>query len=185
MRIAVFVSGGGTNLQAVLDAQKDKYLSSETVLVVSNNEKAFGLERARAFGIHTLVSKDDVEILEECQKYNVDIIVLAGYLRKVGTVILEGYKDRIINIHPSLLPAHGGPGMYGIHVHEDVWENKEKTSGATVHFVTDVIDGGKILLQEEISVSECESPEEIAQKVLIVEHRLLPRALKKLEDEGI
>ena len=110
---------------------------------------------------------------------------MAGYLRILGTTLLKEYQDRIINIHPSLLPKYGGKGMYGLNVHRAVFEHKEKESGATVHFVNETVDGGKILIQESISIEGAVSPEEIQKIVLDVEHRILKEAILKLEEENL
>ena len=125
------------------------------------------------------------EILDKLSEYDIDTIVLAGYLRILGTTLLKEYQDRIINIHPSLLPKYGGKGMYGLNVHRAVFEHKEKESGATVHFVNETVDGGKILIQESISIEGAVSPEEIQKIVLEREWKLLPRVVKELIKKSI
>ena len=179
VKIAVFVSGGGTNLQALIDAAKEKQINGEIVLVVSNRMKAYGLERARLAGIDALCLKDEDLIIEELQKREVDLIVLAGYLAIVSDKLVKLYENKIINIHPSLIPAFCGPGYYGIHVHNAAFKRGVKVAGATVHFVSSEVDGGPIILQEAIDVSDCDSAKAMQEKVLLnVEHKLLVKALK-------
>ena len=159
VKIAVFVSGGGTNLQALIDAAKEQQINGEIVLVVSNRMKAYGLERARLAGIDALCLKDEDLIIEELQKREIDLIVLAGYLAIVSDKLVKLYENKIINIHPSLIPAFCGPGYYGIHVHNAAFKRGVKVAGATVHFVSSEVDGGPIILQEAIDVSDCDSAE--------------------------
>lgn len=179
VKIAVFVSGGGTNLQALIDAAKKKQINGEIVLVVSNRMKAYGLERARLAGIDALCLKDEDLIIEELQKREVDLIVLAGYLAIVSDKLVKLYENKIINIHPSLIPAFCGPGYYGIHVHNAAFKRGVKVAGATVHFVSSEVDGGPIILQEAIDVSDCDSAESMQEKILLnVEHKILVKAVK-------
>lgn len=179
VKIAVFVSGGGTNLQALIDATKEKQINGEIVLVVSNRMKAYGLERARLAGIDALCLKDEDLIIEELQKREVDLIVLAGYLAIVSDKLVKLYENKIINIHPSLIPAFCGPGYYGIHVHNAAFKRGVKVAGATVHFVSSEVDGGPIILQEAIDVSDCDSAESMQEKILLnVEHKILVKAVK-------
>lgn len=179
VKIAVFVSGGGTNLQALIDAAKEKQINGEIVLVVSNRMKAYGLERARLAGIDALCLKDEDLIIEELQKREVDLIVLAGYLAIVSDKLVKLYENKIINIHPSLIPAFCGPGYYGIHVHNAAFKRGVKVAGATVHFVSNEVDGGPIILQEAIDVSDCDSAESMQEKILLnVEHKILVKAVK-------
>lgn len=180
--IAVFISGGGSNLQALLDAEEENFFSSDIKLVISNKVGAFGLERAKKRNVPSYFCGEEKEILSLLEKYEIDLIVLAGYLKILGDEILNLYSDRIINIHPSLLPNYGGKGMYGINVHRAVFESGDKRSGATVHFVNQIIDGGEIILQEEVDISACKTPEEIASTVLEIEHKILPQAVKNLEE---
>ncbi len=181
-KIAVFVSGSGTNFQSILDAMDRGGFQSKVLLCHSNKEDAYGLERAKKHGIDCLVSRDDDEILQALESRGIDLIVLAGYLRILSDYFLENFKGLILNIHPSLLPKYGGMGMYGIHVHEAVYAHGERESGATVHLVTGVVDGGQIILQESTGIEDCHSPEEIQAKVLKIEHRLLPKAIAHLEE---
>ena len=177
VRIAVFVSGGGTNLQALIDAKKE--INGEIVLVVSNRKNAYGLERAKEANIKTLYSKDEDLIIATLQNEKVDLIVLAGYLAIISDKMISHYQNKIINIHPSLIPAFCGPGYYGIHVHEEAFKRGVKVAGATIHFVSNEVDGGPIIMQEAIDVSDCDSPEAMQKKVLLnVEHKLLVKAVK-------
>ena len=169
VRIAVLVSGGGTNLQALIDAVKENIINGEIVFVGSNRMKAYGLERARVNNIEALCIKDENLLFEKLIELKVDLIVLAGYLAILSENFINHFENRIINIHPSLIPAFCGEGMYGIHVHEAAFKRGVKVSGATVHFVSNVVDGGPIILQRTIDVSRCNSPDEIQQEILIIE----------------
>ena len=183
-KIAVFISGGGTDLQSLIDNVHEK--SGEIRLVVSSRGDAYGLERAKIKGIETMVlPKGDYDsaLLEELKKREVEWIVLAGFLKILSPELIRHFPRHILNIHPSLIPAFAGPGFYGMRVHEAVYRAGVKWSGATVHFVSEVVDGGAILLQEVVPVLEEDRPEEIARRVLELEHRILPVAVKAcLED---
>ena len=183
-KIAVFISGGGTDLQSLIDKVHEK--SGVISLVVSSRGDAYGLERAKLKGIETMVlPKGDYDsaLLEELKKREVEWIVLAGFLKILSPELIRHYPRHIVNIHPSLIPAFSGSGFYGMRVHEAVYRAGVKWTGATVHFVSEVVDGGAILLQEVVPVLEAEGPEEIAGKVLEVEHRILPSAVRAcLED---
>ena len=183
-KIAVFISGGGTDLQSLIDGVHEK--SGVIRLVVSSRGDAYGLERAKAVGIETMVlPKGDYDsvLLEELKKREVEWIVLAGFLKILTPAFIRHFPRHIVNIHPSLIPAFSGPGFYGMRVHEAVYRAGVKWTGATVHFVSEVVDGGAILLQEVVPVLEADGPEEIAGKVLEVEHRILPAAVRAcLED---
>ena len=183
-KIAVFISGGGTDLQSLIDSVHEK--SGLIRLVVSSRGDAYGLERAKAVGIETMVlPKGDYDsaVLEELERREVEWIVLAGFLKILSPEFIRHFPRHILNIHPSLIPAFSGPGFYGMRVHEAVYRAGVKWSGATVHFVSDVVDGGAILMQDVVPVLEEDRPEEIARKVLELEHRILPVAVKAcLED---
>ena len=183
-KIAVFISGGGTDLQSLIDSVHEK--SGEIRLVVSSRGDAYGLERAKRKGIETMVlpkGEYDSALLEELKKREVEWIVLAGFLKILTPAFIRHFPRHIVNIHPSLIPAFSGPGFYGMRVHEAVYRAGVKWSGATVHFVSEVVDGGAILLQEVVPVLEADGPGEIAGKVLEVEHRILPAAVRAcLED---
>ena len=177
VRIAVLVSGGGTNLQALIDECAKGHINGEITLVVSNRAKAYGLERAKNAGIEAVCIKDQVELMQKLEEEKIDLIVLAGYLAIIPDELIAKYENRIINIHPSLIPSFCGMGYYGLHVHEGVYERGVKVSGATVHFVSGVVDGGPIILQEARDISNAKSPEEIQELVLEIEHRILPKAV--------
>lgn len=177
LNIAVCVSGGGTDLQSIIDACEAGKINGQIRLVISNRKKAYGLERARLHGIQAEWIKDEDEILKRFEEEKIDVVVLAGYLAIVGDELLAQYKNRIINIHPSLIPSFCGPGFYGMHVHEAVFKRGVKVSGATVHFVTGEVDGGPIILQRAVDISDLETPEDIQARVLEIEHEILPEAV--------
>lgn len=177
LKIAVCVSGGGTDLQSIIDAWEAGKINGQIRLVISNRKKAYGLERARLHGIQAEWIKDEDEILKRFEEEKIDVVVLAGYLAIVGDKLIEQYKNRIINIHPSLIPSFCGPGFYGMHVHEAVFKRGVKVSGATVHFVTGEVDGGPIILQRAVDISDLETPEDIQARVLEIEHEILPEAV--------
>lgn len=193
VKIAVFISGSGTNLQSLIDAQNDSQFNGKIKLVISNRKKAYGLERAKNAGIKALCIKDEKVLLNVLQEEKIDLIVLAGYLAIISDELIKHYKNKIINIHPSLIPSFCGEGYYGIHVHEHAYKRGVKVSGATVHFVSNEVDGGPIILQRSIDISDCNSPEEIQEKILYnVEHKILVDAVKlycdnkiKIEDERV
>lgn len=178
LKIAVLISGGGTNLQALIDACSAGTINGEITLVVSNRKNAYGLTRAENAGIKACVIRSQEKLLECLEAEKIDLIVLAGYLAIISDAMLDTYKNRIINIHPSLIPSFCGPGYYGLHVHEAAFRRGVKVSGATVHFVSEVVDGGPIILQEAMDVSQAQSPEEMQQMVLEIEHRILPEAVR-------
>lgn len=185
-KIAVFISGGGTDLQSLIDRVHEQ--SGLIILVVSSRAEAYGLERAKAVGIETMVlPKGDYDsvLLEELERREVEWIVLAGFLKILSPEFIRHFPRHILNIHPSLIPAFSGPGFYGMRVHEAVYRAGVKWSGATVHFVSDVVDGGAILLQDVVPVLEEDRPEEIARKVLELEHRILPVAVKACLEERV
>ncbi|MEW5924877.1 MAG: phosphoribosylglycinamide formyltransferase [Candidatus Zixiibacteriota bacterium] len=188
-KIAVFISGGGTNLQSLIDASQQGRLSGEIVLVVSRKQNASGLVRAKNAGIDTFVyrvkdyaSSEDAErdLLEMLSEYKVEYIALAGYLKLIPLSVVRKYKNHIVNIHPALLPKFGGKGMYGHHVHEAVIATGEKESGATVHMVDEIYDNGKILIQEKVPVLPGDDPDTLAARVLKIEHKIYPIALENL-----
>ena len=180
-------SGGGTNLQALIDAVEAGTIDGQIVLVLANASKAYALERARPHGIPAeFVSKkqagsdeafNDV-ILEKLRAANAELVVLAGYLPIVGRQIVRAYEHRIINIHPALIPAFCGPGMYGHHVHEAVLAYGAKISGATTHFVDEQVDHGGVILQKSVPVLEGDTTETLAARVLTVEHEILPESVR-------
>lgn len=188
LRIAVLVSGGGSNLQAIIDGVKDGSLDCEIKYVIADSEKAYGLERARINGIEA-ISFDRKEYKREISnkileliKNKVDLIVLAGYLSILDGEILKEFRNRIINIHPSLIPSFCGGGMYGIKVHEAAIKKGVKYSGCTVHFVNEEVDGGEILLQKVVPVFQEDTPKELQERILVEEHRILPEAIKLISE---
>lgn len=177
-RIAVFVSGGGTDLQSIIDYEKaGKLTNGHIELVISNRKKAYGLERARLAGIEAIHEKNQDQILEILAERKIDLVVLAGYLAILSERFVKSYEHRIINIHPSLIPSFCGGGMYGLHVHEAALQRGVKVSGATVHFVNEITDGGPIILQEAVPVLDDDTPESLQARILEVEHRILPHAV--------
>lgn len=197
-KIAVFVSGGGTNLQALLDAQdKGIIKSGEIVLVVSNSAGAYALERAKNHGVDSVVitkkecgSQDAFEqtIKDKLQEYDIDLIVLAGFMSILSENFTKCYPKRIINVHPSLIPSFCGKGFYGLKVHEAALEYGVKVTGATVHFVNEIPDGGEIILQKAVGIMDGDTPEVLQRRVMEqAEWILLPQAVesvsKKLVEE--
>ena len=186
-KIAVLASGSGSNLQSILDNIDNGNINGEVSLVIGSKEGIFALERAEKQGIKTsVVSKKEFgdktsdEILRLAKENNIDLIVLAGYLSILKGKLLEEYGNRIINIHPSLIPSFCGNKMYGINVHKAAIEKGVKFSGCTVHFVNDEVDGGAIIAQEIVEVNFEDTPESLQKKVLEKEHILLPRIVKYL-----
>ncbi|MBS7229048.1 MAG: phosphoribosylglycinamide formyltransferase [Eubacteriales bacterium] len=187
VNVAVLVSGGGTNLQALIDAQKRGELGrGEIKLVISNRKNAYALQRAENNGIETAYVKMrrgdsacENELFELLQKKGIDMLVLAGYLAILGENIINAYRNRIINIHPSLIPSFCGMGYYGLKVHEAALEYGVKVTGATVHYVNEIADGGKIILQKAVDVREDDTPETLQLRVMQeAEWKLLPQATK-------
>jgi phosphoribosylglycinamide formyltransferase 1 len=179
MRIAVAISGRGSNLEALLGALGPN-APAEVALVLSNRAEAAGLRFARTRGIPVVVlaNPDDAqEWLRPLDRHAMDLVVLAGYLKLVPGPVIEAYRGRIVNIHPALLPAFGGPGMYGRRVHEAVLASGARESGATVHLVDEVYDRGPILAQARVPVLPNDTPEQLAARVLQAEHQLLPAAV--------
>lgn len=188
LNIAVLVSGGGTNLQALINAQAaGEIRNGRIALVVSSNSKAGALVRAKKAGIPSAVlvrrnfsaQKDyDEALLGLFNQYKIDLIVLAGFLTIVSNEVVEKYRNRILNIHPSLLPSFGGEGYYGLHVHEAALKRGVKVTGATVHFVNEVCDGGPIILQKAVEVLPGDTPQTLQRRVMEqAEWKLLPKAV--------
>jgi phosphoribosylglycinamide formyltransferase-1 len=188
--IAVFISGSGSNLQALLDAEHAGQFAGagKLALVVSSNETAGGLERAKSAGVKTAVfgkngktpEERDAAILRELKKEKIDYIVLAGYTAFLTPVLTDAYKNKIINIHPSLIPSFCGKGYYGLKVHEAALASGAKETGATVHFVDGEYDRGKIIRQIAVPVRPDDTAETLQKRVLETEHTLLPEALGEL-----
>ena len=182
IRIAVLVSGGGTNLQALIDAQAAGIIKSgEIVLVGSNKEGAYALERAKNHGIEGFVMKDEAHLLEKLAEEKIDLIVLAGFLKILSKDFIRAYEDRIINVHPSLIPSFCGKGAYGLKVYEMALEYGVKVTGATVHFVNEIPDGGKIIAQKAVEILDDDTPEVLQKRVMEqAEWILLPQAVEKI-----
>ena len=185
--IVVLVSGGGTNLQRIIDCIESGAIQNAQISLVIADRECFGLERAKKHGIFTQLiprgksfSSDLKNILPE----NSDLIVLAGFLSILSKDFCESFKGQIINIHPALLPKFGGKGMWGNHVHKAVLEAQEKESGATVHYVTSGIDEGEIILQKSFPVAENETVETLAQKIHEVEFEIFPKAINLVLNKG-
>ena len=184
-RIAVLVSGGGTNLQALIDAQKSGIIKNgEIVLVASNKADAFALERAKNNNIEGFVMKDEADLLEKLAEEKIDLIVLAGFLKILSEDFIRAYEDRIINIHPSLIPSFCGKGAYGLKVHEMALEYGVKVTGATVHFVNEIPDGGKIIAQKAVEILEDDTAETLQRRVMEqAEWILLPQAVEMISEK--
>lgn len=186
-KLAVLVSGSGTNLQAIIDAIKEGDLTNtEISMVISNKKEAYALVRAKNESIESfyLTNKDDFnyenKLIEIISNYKVDLIVLAGYLRILSRKFIKTFPNKIINIHPALLPRFGGKGMYGEKVHKAVLESGAKESGCTVHFVTEEIDGGPIIAQKRVPVYEGDTVETLQKRILEDEHKLLVESIRKV-----
>lgn len=186
LQVAVFVSGSGTNLQAILDKAAAGELKAEIAVVVSSRQNAYALERARQAGIPTVVcsprnypdrSAYGQALLEAIEPYQVDLVVLAGFMSILSHDFIARYRNRIMNTHPSLVPAFAGPGCYGNRVHQMVLDYGVKVTGATIMFVTEEVDAGPIILQKCTTVSTDDTVESLRQKVLAIEHELYPHAI--------
>jgi len=194
LKIAVFASGRGSNLAALMAAIETSQLHAQIVLVVSNKADAGALEIARSRGTPALhissamfpsSSEFDDALLAQLQRHQVEVIALSGYLKKISTAIVRAYKNRIVNIHPALLPAFGGKGMYGIKVHQAVLDYGCKVTGVTVHFVDDGYDSGAPILQRCVPVHHDDTPETLAARVLEMEHKTYAEALQLFAEERI
>ncbi len=191
LRIGVLVSGGGTNLQAILDALDNGTITNAAVeVVISNNQNAYALERGRKYGIESIcISPKDYESREEfyeaflnkIDEYHLDLIVLAGFLVAIPSAMIQKYRNRIINVHPSLIPSFCGVGYYGLKVHEAALARGVKITGATVHFVDEGTDTGPIILQKAVEVQEGDTPELLQRRVMEeAEWKILPEAINKI-----
>ena len=187
LKIAVLISGGGSNLQALIDHIAKGQIKGEISLVISSSLDAYGLQRATLAGIKTAVidrksypDKElrDQRLLQALLNQKIDLVVLAGYLQILSPEMIQAYPNRIINIHPSLLPSFSGKGYYGMKVHEAAIQRGVKISGATVHFVNEETDGGPIILQEPLVVEAEDDAQGLQKKVLELEHQILPQAVK-------
>ena len=187
-RVAVLVSGGGTNLQALLESERrGENPNGRIVLVVASKPGVYALERAANFGVESAVvsRKDyassadfDAALLDVLQSHNIDVVVLAGFLSVLGEKVIAAYRNKIINVHPSLIPSFCGPGFYGLKVHEAALARGVKLTGATVHLVNEECDGGPILLQKAVAIEPGDTPETLQKRVMVeAEWQLLPKAL--------
>jgi phosphoribosylglycinamide formyltransferase-1 len=181
VRIAVLVSGGGTNLQTLIDSVENGYIDGELVLVIADREDAYALSRARKHNIKAIyIDKKHcgLRLIQELRDMDIELIVLAGFLTILDNELVKAYEGRILNIHPSLIPAFCGKGFYGEKVHKAAVEYGVKVSGATVHFVDEGTDSGPIILQESVPVFAEDTAETLAARVLEVEHHILPKAVR-------
>lgn len=195
-RVAVLVSGGGTNLQAIIDATKSGVITSgKVVAVISSKEEVFALERAKAAGIPSVVvskkacktqTEFEEKIISVLEKCRADLIVLAGFMSILSADFTKRYERRIINVHPSLIPSFCGEGFYGLRVHEAALAKGVKVTGATVHFVNEIPDGGEIILQKAVKIHDGDTPEKLQKRVMRqAEWRILPMAVEKISEEII
>ena len=177
VKIGVLISGGGTNLQAIIDGCENKSINGEVKVVISNKEEAYGLERARNHKITAICEKDENKIIEILKENEVELVILAGYLKIVSPKLVNEYRNKIINIHPSLIPAFCGKGYYGQKVHQGVIDYGAKVTGATVHFVDEGADTGPIIMQKTIEVKQDDDAKKLAERVLEVEHEILTKSI--------
>ena len=187
--LGILASHGGTNLQAIIDACETGSIDAHVAVVVSNNSKSYSLQRARSSGIpafhlssqtHSKKRDLDLAIAGILKKYKVDLIILAGYMKRIGPIVLKAFHNRVINSHPALLPKYGGKGMYGMRVHEAIITNKEKESGITIHFVNEHYDEGEHIFQAKTIIETHDSPESLASKINELEHHHFPLVIEKL-----
>ncbi len=192
--IVIFASGSGSNFEAIQKSILEGKIKGKIVLLICNKKDAYVIKRAEKYKIPVKILSekefeqyDDYvnELIETLEEYKTDLIVLAGYLRKVPDKVVKRYKGKIINIHPALLPEFGGKGMYGMNVHRKVLESGKKVSGVTIHFVDEEYDHGPIIVQEKVKIDEDETPESLAEKIHKIEHRLYPWVIKKLCEDKI
>jgi len=194
LKLCILASGRGSNLRAIINAYKNGRIKSRVRLVISNNSKSGALSFAGKnnipnFHLSQKLFNSEKEFVNAflalLKKYRIDLIVLAGYMKLLDPRIIRKYKNKIINIHPALLPEFGGKGMYGMHVHEAVLGAGETESGATVHFVDEAYDHGAIILQKKVKVKAGDTPEKLRKRVLRTEHRLYPEAIKLFEEKKV
>jgi phosphoribosylglycinamide formyltransferase 1 len=194
LNLCVLASGSGSNLKAIIKAGKSRKIRSKVVLVISNNSSSKALRTAvnnniPAFHLSqkqfSSQEEFDKKFLSLLRKFNVDFIILAGYMKMLSPPVIKKFKNRILNIHPALLPKFGGKGMYGIHVHEAVIAAGEKETGATVHLVDEVYDNGTVILQKKVKVKPDDTPDSLQKRVLRTEHKIYPGAIKLFESNKI
>lgn len=186
--IVVFASGSGSNFQSIINAVSHGKLTANIVGLITNNKSAFALERAQKHGIPTFIispeqytdeSEYSKTVLSKLEEWDADLLILAGYLKKIPVEIIHSFDKRILNIHPSLLPKYGGKGFYGSKVHEAVIQNKDSQSGCSVHVVTAEYDEGPVIGQSTVQVTDSDTATSLAEKVLEREHILLPETIQK------
>lgn len=177
VKIGVLISGGGTNLQAVIDGCENRSIAGEVKVVISNKEDAYGLERARKHNIKAIYEKEEDKIIQILKENEVELVILAGYLKIVSPKLVNEYRNKIINIHPSLIPAFCGKGYYGQKVHQGVIDYGAKVTGATVHFVDEGADTGPIIMQKVVEVKQDDDAKKLSARVLEVEHEILTKSI--------
>lgn len=188
LKIAVFVSGRGSNLKSIAEAIKNREIEAEIAAVVSDKLDcpAFTIPRKHSIPTYSVSEEpkrgfnDYSFLIEKFMELKIDLIVLAGFLKKIPDELVDKFENKIINIHPALLPSFGGKGMYGMNVHKAVFDRSCQVSGVTVHFVNKIYDNGKIITQRCVDISDVQTPEEIAERVIITEHKLLPFVIGKI-----
>ena len=177
LNIGVLVSGGGTNLQAIIDETLDGNINGKVKVVISNKQNAYGLERARQNNIDAVFETDEDNIIKVLEEYNVDLVILAGYLKIITPKFVDKFRNKIINIHPSLIPSFCGGGYYGQRVHQAVIDSGVKITGATVHFVDEGTDTGPIIMQDTVEVKDNDDAQTLSKRVLEIEHRILKKSI--------
>jgi len=177
LNIGVLVSGGGTNLQAIIDETLAGNINGKVRVVISNKENAYGLERARQNNIDAVFETDEDNIIKVLEEYNVDLVILAGYLKIISPKFVDKFRNKIINIHPSLIPSFCGGGYYGQRVHQAVIDSGVKITGATVHFVDEGTDTGPIIMQDTVEVKDNDDAQTLSKRVLEIEHRILKKSI--------
>ena len=193
-RIAVFASGTGSNFKNILEKAEKGHIPAKIVILVTDNHQAGAIQTAsnhnipvKIFSKKDFLNREDLnaQMLHTLIEFEVEYIVLAGYLKLIGANIVKKFNNRILNIHPALLPSFGGKGMYGKHVHQAVYDHGVKVSGATVHLVNEIYDAGSIVIQKACSIEELSSPQEIARRVLKIEHQIFPEAVKLMVEDKL
>lgn len=188
-RLGFLASGRGSNMQSIIDACESGQLSATPVIVISNNQDSEALQRGQRHGLASLYLSSvthpdpdelDQALCESLQSNKIDLLILAGYMKRIGPALLSAYKNRIINIHPSLLPKHGGQGMFGIHVHEAVLAAGDTETGVTIHLVDEDYDRGRILAQQKVPVQPGDDASTLATRVLEVEHHLYVETIGRI-----
>ncbi|WP_343101877.1 phosphoribosylglycinamide formyltransferase [Romboutsia sp. MSSM.1001216sp_RTP31141st1_G3_RTP31141_220114] len=178
LNIGVLVSGGGTNLQSIIDGTKFGNIKGNVNVVISNNENAYALQRAKHNNIDAIYETNEDKIIEILKEHKVDLVVLAGYLKIISPKFVSEFRNKIINIHPSLIPSFCGEGYYGEKVHQAVIDYGVKFTGATVHFVDEVADNGPIIMQKTVEVKQDDDAKTLSKRVLEVEHKILNESIR-------